>query len=111
MFYTATSTTAQRFQIPDAWRGNYVRFKAATVACQINFGGSGVVCTLDTASTVAAEAITFNVLTGWPLVADAYEDFYVPKNKAVTHFSVDAGGTGGLFAYMSSGKLPDGVTA
>lgn len=111
VFSQATSTTAARYQIPAGWKGRYVRFFARDYEAQILFGGSGVACSLDENSSVTSEVITFDVNTGYPIPAGTFVDFYIPKNKNITHFSVDSSNTGRIFAYPSQGRLPDGVTA
>jgi hypothetical protein len=110
VFSQATSTTAARYEIPDAWRGAHVRFFAQAVDLQIVFGGSTVACALDENSSVTSEVITFDVNTGFPVAAGTWMDFRIPRNKAVTHFSIDAGGAGRVFAFRATGSMADNVT-
>lgn len=110
VFSQATSTTYARYIIPDSWKGAHVRFFAQTVDLQIVFGDSNVECKLDESSSVTSEAITFDVNTGFPIAAGTWMDFRIPRNKAVTHFSIDAGGSGRVFAYRAQGSMADHVT-
>jgi hypothetical protein len=111
VFSRATSTTAARYQIPSGWKGRYVRFYARDYEAQILFGDSTVDCSLDENSSVTSEVITFDVNTGYPIPAGTFVDFYIPRNKAVTHFSIDSSNAGRIFAYAAQGRHSDGVTA
>lgn len=108
VFAKATTTSSQRFIIPEGWRGRFVTFASKTSECQILFGTSTVSVTVDQESTINSEAITTNAATGFPIPADGEKSWRIPRNKSVTHFAVRANVAGVLFAYPSTNRLKDG---
>lgn len=95
VFVTATTNGAQRFAIPAKWKGRFVDFAAEGLDCWIAFGNSSVTATTTTASTVAAEAITFVAASCTKLPQDQPKGWRIPVTSAVTHFSIRSTGTTG----------------
>lgn len=108
VFREATSGTSKRRKIPQGWRGRWVTFKAKTEDCDVLFGGSTVDCVYGQVTTASGENIVFNASAGGTISAGQSEPFYIPLNKAVTHFSFEAAGAGELSAYPSSNRFKDG---
>jgi hypothetical protein len=109
-FGDATSTTAVRIELPDKWKGSYVRVYALTADLYYVFGDSGVDVVQASDNTITSEVITFSDTIGAPIPAGAFEDIWVPEvfqNTAgqtvtVTHMAYEAVGTGRISIRKSS---------
>jgi hypothetical protein len=93
VYSRVTAATSTRYEVPAAWRGNWVRIHVKGEAVQVLFGGSGVSVTMNEVSSLSSEALTPSVATGEEIPADSYKDFRVSDTD--THFAVVAAGTSG----------------
>lgn len=109
VFYQSTSTSAFRIQLPEGWRGRWVKVFAKGEEAQILLGGPSVQVNTDEPSGISSEIVTTDANTGWPIPAGASEEFWVPDNDDVTHMSIRAAGTGGVFIRPSNNLLGEGL--
>ena len=102
VYADATSTSSARYEIPDAWKGEWVEFHCLSQDMEVLFGDSTVSVTAGQNSGVASEVLTANAATGLFLSAAENKGFLVPDNLNVTHFAVIAAGTGRWVAYKTN---------
>lgn len=109
VYSRAINAAAQRYVIPEAWKGNYVSFECSGDV-QILFGDADVAVTRDQDTSLASETLTPVAGTGKRVPAGVEKHWRLPKHKSVTHFSVigdTAGTTGRWWMNMSNNLIVD----
>lgn len=108
-FSRAIAATAQRYVIPDEWKGNFISIECSG-DIQILFGGSAVAVTRDQDSTLSTETLTAVAASGKRVPSGVEKHWRIPKHRGVTHFSVigdTAGTTGRWWINMSNNVIVD----
>jgi hypothetical protein len=102
VFGYGTSSTHAVYVIPPAWLGQRVIFQAVSYAMAINFGIAATV-EVDVAgvSTVAGtpNTLTVGATTGAYIASGEALEFLITNE--LTHFAVEAAGTGGWRAWVT----------
>lgn len=110
VFGGATSTTAVRLELPDRWKGGYIRIYAITADLYYVLGDSAVDCVAADNNTVTSEVITDKDTVGAYIPAGGFEDVWVPHKRvdaagadaAVTHLAYEATDVGRIAIRKSS---------
>jgi hypothetical protein len=87
VFSLIMTNASQRFEIPDVWKGRFIRVYAKEYEIQLLLGDSDVSVTWDQASGISDEVITTNDATGDSFGADQADHFMVPRKGKITHFA------------------------
>jgi hypothetical protein len=87
VYSRAIAATAQRYQIPEAAKGNFWTMKFSA-DCQIAFGDADVAVNLNEDSGLASEVLTPDTNTGELCFAGETVHWRLPKHKSLTHFSI-----------------------
>lgn len=92
VYHRAGTGASARYEIPDSWRGKYVKLVAEGQPLRILFGGSSVEITDEQTSTISGEELTPHAETGDYVPADLPSDVgVIPASAATgspTHFAI-----------------------